>query len=48
MPAGQGEMIFEVAQKTMGNGSRWDEISRLNPQIDTRYVIQPGTTLRLP
>ena len=43
-----GEMMFEIAQKTLGDGQRWQEILRLNPQVNSAYLIPAGTMLRLP
>src|SRR5699024_7052144 len=28
---GNGEMLFEIARRTLGDGRRWSEIYRLNP-----------------
>jgi hypothetical protein len=48
VPAGKGQMLFEIAQQTLGNPVRWNEIYRLNPQIRPDQPIPPGTTLRIP
>jgi hypothetical protein len=32
----------------LGNPNRWSEISRLNPQIDPKYPVAGGMTLRMP
>ena len=48
VPAGKGQMLFEIAQQTLGNPVRWNEIYRLNPQIRPDQPIAPGTTLRIP
>jgi hypothetical protein len=50
---GQGEMVYNIARQTLGNGDRWPEIVRLNPQVfsaanSTAYPIPGGTVLRLP
>jgi hypothetical protein len=42
---GNGEMVIEIAKKL---GVNWSLIYRLNPQIDPRYPLPPGTQLRLP
>ena len=43
-----GEMILEVARRTLSNGDRWPEIYRLNPKLDPQVLIPAGTELRLP
>jgi nucleoid-associated protein YgaU len=43
-----GEMIREVARRTLGNGDRWTEIYQLNPRFDPKELIPAGSTLRLP
>jgi hypothetical protein len=45
---GNGEMLYEIARQTLGDGRRWSEIYRLNPQIRPELAIPGGTTLRLP
>lgn len=45
---GNGEMLFEIARRFLGDGRRWSEIYRLNPQIQPEQLIPPGTQLRLP
>jgi nucleoid-associated protein YgaU len=45
---GNGEMMYEIAQKTLGDGRRWSEIYRLNPNVQPELLIAPGTRLRLP
>jgi hypothetical protein len=43
-----GEMILEVARRTLSNGDRWPEIYRLNPKLNPQSLIPAGTQLRLP
>jgi hypothetical protein len=41
-------MLFEIARQTLGDGHRWSEIYRLNPEIRPELAIPGGTQLRLP
>jgi hypothetical protein len=43
-----GEMMREVASRTLGSGDRWTEILRLNPRFDPKDVIPAGSRIRLP
>jgi len=43
-----GEMLFEIARQTLGDGRRWSEIYRLNPEIHPELAIPGGTQLHLP
>jgi hypothetical protein len=43
-----GEMFYEIARRTLGNGERWQEIYRLNPGLDPKDPVAAGTQLRLP
>src|SRR5262249_50372228 len=43
-----GEPLFEIARRTLGNGSRWTEIYRLNPNLRPEVPIPGGTVLRMP
>jgi hypothetical protein len=43
-----GEMMYEVARRTLGSGDRWTEILRLNPRFDPKEVIPAGSQLMLP
>ena len=43
-----GETLWEIARHTLGNPNRWSEISRLNLQIDPKYPVAGGMTLRMP
>ena len=36
---GGGETMYIVAQRTLGDGSRWQEIASLNPNYDVRYSV---------
>lgn len=47
IPVG-GQKIYELAMQTMGDGSRWTEIYRLNPTIDPLQPIPGNTVVRLP
>jgi hypothetical protein len=44
----QGLMIMQVARDTLGDGMRWPEIYRLNPNLQPQYPIPGGTEIRLP
>jgi nucleoid-associated protein YgaU len=43
-----GELMREVARRTLGNGDRWTEIYRLNPRFDPKEILPAGSTLQLP
>lgn len=43
-----GQPIYELAIQTLGDGGRWTEIYRLNPNIDPLRPIPGGTVVRLP
>jgi nucleoid-associated protein YgaU len=43
-----GEMLWDIAQRTTGRGERWAEIYALNPQLNPQQPIPGGYTLRLP
>jgi len=45
---GAGEMIRDIARRTLGNGDRWTEIYQLNRSYDPMYAVPAGTELRLP
>jgi hypothetical protein len=45
---GQGEMLYEIARLRLGDGKRWPEIYRLNPNIQPQLPIPGGTVLHLP
>jgi hypothetical protein len=44
----QGESILDIAERTLGNRSRWNEIYRLNPNYPPQFPIPAGTELRMP
>ena len=46
--SGDGQMLIEIAQQTLGDRGRWSEIYRLNPTIRPEYPVPGGTELRLP
>jgi hypothetical protein len=46
--AGSGEMIRDIARRTLGDAERWPEIYRLNPNIDPKDAVPAGSELRLP
>jgi hypothetical protein len=46
--SGNGEMLRDIARRTLGDGDRWAEIYRLNPKYDPVYPVPAGTELRLP
>ena len=46
--AAGGQKIYELAIQTLGDGSRWTEIYRLNPTIDPLQPIPGNTVVRLP
>jgi len=47
---GSGESLWLIAQSSLGDGSRWEEIARLNPSIDPQrlvvgqVLVMPGDT----
>jgi nucleoid-associated protein YgaU len=43
-----GEMIWDIAQRTLGKGERWAEIYGLNPQLNPQQPVPGGYTLHLP
>lgn len=43
-----GQPIYELAIQTLGDGARWTEIYRLNPNLDPLQPIPGGTVVRLP
>jgi hypothetical protein len=45
---GNGEMILDIARRTLGNAERWSEIYRLNPRFDPSQPVPAGTELILP
>jgi hypothetical protein len=43
-----GEMFYQIAQRTLGTGDRWHEIALLNPGFKVEYAVPGGSTLKLP
>jgi hypothetical protein len=46
--APQGEMLFTIAERTLGDGYRWNQIQRLNPNLVPSQPVPQGTTVILP
>ena len=46
--AEEGEHILAIARERLGDGARWLEIYRLNPDLNPRMPIPAGTVLRMP
>ncbi len=44
----QGQMVWEIAQQTLGDPRRWSEIYRLNNSLRPEAPIPGGTEIRLP
>jgi hypothetical protein len=44
----QGENIIDIAERVLGDRTRWHEIYRINPNYQPQTPIPPGTTLQLP
>ncbi|MGF1582004.1 MAG: hypothetical protein ACFCD0_21980 [Gemmataceae bacterium] len=44
----QGMFLWKIAQDALGDGRRWSEIYRLNPQIQPELPIQINTVLQMP
>ena len=45
---GQGQMMLEIAQQTLGDRGRWSEIYRLNPNLRPEQPVPGGMEIRLP
>ena len=43
-----GEMLYQIAQRTLGTGDRWYEIALLNPQFKPEQPVPLGQQLKLP
>jgi nucleoid-associated protein YgaU len=41
-------MFLQIAWRALGDGERWVEIYRLNPQYNPKAPVPGGTVLRLP
>jgi nucleoid-associated protein YgaU len=48
VPPGNGEPLYLIARKTLGDGQRWSEIYGLNPSVRADLPIPPGTVLMMP
>jgi hypothetical protein len=46
--AAGGEMIRDIARRTLGDPERWTEIYRLNLSVDPKEAVAAGTELQLP
>jgi hypothetical protein len=46
--ADSGEMLADVARKTLGSEDNWKRLWDMNPQLNPAKVIPAGTKLRLP
>lgn len=44
---GAGERLWNIAERTLGHGSRWPEIVTLNPGLDPKK-LREGRVLKLP
>jgi transcriptional regulator MraZ len=45
---GKGESLRDIAQRTLGNGDRWPEIYKLNPDLQPSLIVPSGREVRLP
>jgi nucleoid-associated protein YgaU len=45
---GEGEMMWEIARRTLQNGERWQEIHKLNPSLRPELRVAGGTVINLP
>jgi nucleoid-associated protein YgaU len=43
-----GEMVLDIARRTLGNADRWTDIYRLNPGFDPKDPVPAGTELKMP
>ena len=43
-----GDSLWTIAQKQLGNGSRFNEILKLNPNISAKSNLTIGTKLKIP
>lgn len=43
-----GEMLYQIAQRTLGTGDRWYEIALLNPQFKPEQPVPLGQQVKLP
>jgi hypothetical protein len=45
---GNGELLWTIAQRTLGSGDRWRDIHQLNPTLRPELPVPAGTTIYLP
>jgi len=43
-----GDSLWSIAQKQLGNGSRFNEILKLNPKISAKSNLAVGSKLKMP
>lgn len=43
-----GDTLWDIAEQTLGDGSRVDDIMTLNPQVQSASLLYPGVSLELP
>ena len=46
--AASGERLRDIAERELGDPSRWTQIYRLNPTVQPQFAVPPGTKLQLP
>lgn len=44
----EGDNLWQIAARQLGNGNRHTEIVKLNPALNDPNALQPGMTLKLP
>ncbi len=44
----KGMFLWKIAQEALGDGRRWSEIYRLNPQVQPELPIEVNTVLQMP
>jgi len=45
---GNGESLLEIARNILGDGRRWAEIYRLNPELRPEFPIPAGKDIKIP
>jgi len=45
---GNGESLLEIARNILGDGRRWAEIYRLNPDLRPEFPIPAGKDIKIP